>query len=92
LLKVGSGVYTDICIFAYMDNLPDKPDLKPNQAVCFNCENVLTSNDQYDMVTCLCGAMAVDGGDNLRIIEFKEKPIHPDGLSPSADLGFRVKF
>jgi hypothetical protein len=87
-----SGRYTDICIFVYMDILTDKSDLKPNQAVCFNCGNVLTSNDQYDLVTCLCGAMAIDGGDHLRIIELKENPERTGGLSPSADLGFRVKF
>jgi hypothetical protein len=50
----------------------DKLDLEPNQAVCFNCGDVLTSNDQYDLVTCSCGAMAVDGGYNLRVIELKE--------------------
>jgi hypothetical protein len=55
-----------------MDIFIDKLDLKSNQAVCFNCGNVLTSNDQYDMVTCLCGAIAIDGGDNLRVIELKE--------------------
>ena len=75
-----------------MDILNDKPDLKPNQAVCFNCGNVLTSNDQYHMVTCLCGAMAVDGGDDLRIIELKENPARIGGLSPSADSEFIVKF
>jgi len=57
-----------------MDILTGKPDLKPNQAVCFNCGNVLTSNSQYDMVVCSCGAMGVDGGYHLRIIEFKENP------------------
>jgi Zn finger protein HypA/HybF involved in hydrogenase expression len=56
-----------------MDIQIDKLDLKPNQAVCFNCGNVLTSNDQYDMVTCPCGAMAIDGGDYLRVIELEEK-------------------
>lgn len=75
-----------------MDILTNKSDLKPNQAVCFNCGNVLTSNDQYDMVTCSCGAIAVDGGDHLRIIEFKENPAHTSGLSPSADAAFTIKF
>lgn len=57
-----------------MDILTGKPDLKPNQAVCFNCRKVLTSKHQYDMVVCSCGAMAVDGGYHLRIINFKESP------------------
>jgi len=75
-----------------MDILNDKSNLKPNQAVCFNCGNVLTSNDQYDMVTCLCGAMAVDGGDHLRIIELKENPARTGGLSPLADSEFMVNL
>lgn len=75
-----------------MDILTDKPDLNTNQAVCFNCGNILTSNGQYDMVVCSCGAMAVDGGNNLRIIELRKNPAHTRGLSPSADLEFRVEF
>lgn len=75
-----------------MDILTGKPDLKANQAVCFNCKTVLTSKDQYDMVLCLCGAMAVDGGYHLRIIELKENPAHNGGLPPTADNGFMVKF
>lgn len=75
-----------------MDILTGKPYLASNQAVCFNCENVLTSNDQYDLVTCSCGAMAVDGGDSLRIIELKENPARTGGLSPLADPEFKVKF
>lgn len=55
-----------------MDILTGKPDLTSNQVVCFNCGAVLTSKDQYDMVVCLCGAMAVDGGNNLRIIKLSE--------------------
>lgn len=75
-----------------MDILTDKADLKPNQAVCFNCGNTLISNNQYDLVTCSCGAMAVDGGDHLRVIELKENPARNDGLSPSADSTFTVRF
>ena len=75
-----------------MDILNDKADLKPNQAVCFNCGNVLTSNDQYDMVTCSCGAMAIDGGDHLRVIKLEENPARTGGLSPSADSKFTVEF
>jgi hypothetical protein len=71
-----------------MDSLTGKPDLEPNQAVCFNCGNVLTSKDQYDMVVCLCGAMAIDGGYNLRIIEFKENPTRPGNLLSSDDDAF----
>jgi len=74
-----------------MDILKDKPDLEPNQAVCFNCGNVLTSNGQYDMVVCPCGAMAVDGGYHLRIIELKENPTRTGGLSPSDEIAFMVK-
>ena len=73
-----------------MDILTDKPDLEPNQAVCFNCTNVLTSKSQYDMVICSCGALAIDGGNHLRIIELKENPARTDGLSPSADDKFTV--
>jgi len=73
-----------------MDSLKGKPDLETNQAVCFNCGTVLTSNSQYDMVVCSCGAMAVDGGNNLRIIELKENPARSGGLSPSADSDFTV--
>ncbi|GGI29448.1 MULTISPECIES: DUF7695 domain-containing protein [Pedobacter] len=75
-----------------MEILIGKPDLESNQAACFNCGNVLTSNGQYDMVVCSCGAMAVDGGDNLRIIEIKENPARTSGLSPSADAAFTIKF
>ncbi|GGC75796.1 hypothetical protein GCM10011387_31970 [Pedobacter quisquiliarum] len=75
-----------------MDILTDKPDLASNQAVCFNCENVLTSKDQYDMVLCSCGAMAVDGEYHLRIIEIKENPAHNGGLPPLAKNGFIMKF
>lgn len=75
-----------------MDTLKEKPDLEANQAVCFNCKAVLTSKDQYDMVICSCGAMAVDGGRNLRIIELKDNPTRTGGLSPSADDAFTVKF
>lgn len=57
-----------------MDTLTNNQNLKPNQGVCFNCGNVLTSNSQYDMVVCPCGAIAVDGGDQLRIIELIENP------------------
>lgn len=75
-----------------MDSLIGKPDLKPNQAVCFNCGKVLTSKHQYDMEVCLCGAMAVDGGINLRIIELKKNLDCSNGLLPSADATFTVKF
>lgn len=75
-----------------MDISTDKPDLASNQAVCFNCGNVLTSNDQYDIVVCSCGAMAIDGGYHLRIIELKEDPTRTGDLSPSADAAFIVKF
>ena len=69
-----------------MDIPTDKPDLASNQAMCFNCGNVLTSKSQYDMVACSCGAMAVDGGKNLRIIEPKENPDRMSGLSASPDF------
>ena len=75
-----------------MDILTGMPDLKPNQAVCFNCKNGLTCNSQYDMAVCSCGAMAVDGGNNLRTIELKENPARTGGLSPSADAAFTVTF
>ena len=75
-----------------MDSLTGKPDLEPNQAVCFNCENVLTSNSQYDMVVCSCGAMGVDGGYHLRIIELKENLAHTGDLSLSDDSIFTVRF
>lgn len=75
-----------------MDILTDKPDLEPNQAVCFNCSKVLTSKSHYDMVICSCGAIAVDGGNNLRIIELKENPARTGGLSPSADTTFTVNL
>lgn len=75
-----------------MDTKEDKRDLLPNQAVCFNCKNILTTKDQYDMVICPCGAMAVDGGNNLRIIELKENPSHTGGLSSLEDAVFTVNF
>jgi hypothetical protein len=71
-----------------MDSSMEKPDLIANQAVCFNCGKILTSNDQYDMVVCLCGSMAVDGGNNLRIIELKDNPNCTRGLSASAKAVF----
>ena len=75
-----------------MDILTGKSDLEPNQAVCFNCGKVLTSKDQYDMVVCLCGAMAIDGGYQPRIIKLKENPNQTGGLSPWDDDAFTVKF
>jgi hypothetical protein len=84
--------YTNIQISVYVHSLTGKPDLKPNQAVCFNCGNVLTSNSQYDMVVCSCGAMGVDGGYHLRIIGLKENPARIGDLAHSADDAFTVKF
>jgi hypothetical protein len=75
-----------------MDSLTGKPDLNSNQAVCFNCRNVLNSNTQYDMVVCSCGAMAVDGGNYLRIVELRENPARTGGLSPTDDTRFKVIF
>lgn len=75
-----------------MDISIDKLDLELNQAVCFNCGNILTSTHQHDMVTCSCDAIAIDGGDHLRIIELKENPDRTGGLSPSADSEFTVYF
>lgn len=86
------GVCMDICIFVYMDTKEEKLNLLPNQAVCFNCRKVLTSNDQYDMVVCACGAMAVDGGNNLRIIELRETPYRTGGLSSLTDASFTIKI
>lgn len=75
-----------------MDSLTGKPDLKPNQAVCFNCGNVLISNSQYDMVVCSCGAMAIGGGYHLRVIKLKENSTSTGDLSSSADGSFTVQF
>jgi len=75
-----------------MDILTGKPDLKPNQAVCFNYKAVLTSRDQYDMIICSCGAMAIDGGYHLRVIKLKENSASTGDLSPSADGSFTVQF
>jgi hypothetical protein len=81
-----------MCIFVYMDILTDKLDLAPNQAVCFNCGNILTSKDQYNMVVCSCGAMAVDGGYHLRIIELKENTGTNKSLLPSTYEAFTVNL
>ncbi len=43
--------------------------MKKNQYECPRCKEVLTSKHNYDMQKCSCGALAIDGGENLRIIE-----------------------
>lgn len=40
-----------------------------NQHQCPRCKEVLTSAHAHDLQRCSCGALAVDGGENLRVIE-----------------------
>ena len=35
-----------------------------NQIKCLLCGDVIYSAHKHDMVTCMCGAVAVDGGNN----------------------------
>lgn len=43
-------------------------ELKKNQQQCPYCKEVLTSIHNYDLKTCRCGYLTIDGGSNLRII------------------------
>lgn len=44
-------------------------ELEKNQRQCPYCKEVLTSIHNYDLKTCRCGYLTIDGGrDNLRII------------------------
>lgn len=43
--------------------------LDKNQYQCLRCNEVLTSKHDYDLQRCSCGALAIDSGENLRVIE-----------------------
>ena len=44
-------------------------ELEKNQRQCPYCKEVLTSMHNYDLKTCGCGYLTIDGGSyNLRII------------------------
>lgn len=43
--------------------------MEKNQFECPRCKEVLTSTSNYDLQKCSCGASAIDGGENLRIIQ-----------------------
>jgi len=43
--------------------------LDKNQHQCPRCNEILTSKHDHDLQRCSCGALAIDGGENLRVIE-----------------------
>jgi len=43
--------------------------MRRNQYQCPRCKEVLTSTHAHDLQKCSCGALAIDGGDHLRVIE-----------------------
>jgi len=62
--------------------------LEKNQRQCPYCKEVLTSTSNYDLKTCKCGHLTIDGGwDNLRIItnEISSKPPTEGSQSDEVD-------
>jgi len=60
--------------------------MKKNQYECPRCKEVLTSKHSHDMQKCSCGALAVDSGDNLRIIEIDATAFNDKHLKKSIDM------
>jgi len=61
--------------------------LKKNQFECPICKEILTSLHNYDLQKCGCGSSAIDGGENLRIIETNIDPERKDILTPAMIQG-----
>lgn len=64
--------------------------LDKNQYQCPRCKDILTSEHNYDFKRCSCGAVAIDGGANQRIIEFEmldEQQKEKDAGSVNAEPG-----
>jgi len=62
--------------------------LEKNQRQCPYCKEVLTSTSNYDLKTCKCGHLTIDGGaDNLRVItnEISSKPPTEGSQSDEVD-------
>lgn len=59
--------------------------MEKNQYECPRCKEVLTSNHNYDMQTCSCGALAIDGGENLRVIELDATAFNNDDFKKSVN-------
>lgn len=57
--------------------------MEKNQYKCPRCNEVLTSKHNYDMQKCSCGALAIDGGENLRVIELDATAFTDDNFKKS---------
>ena len=55
---------------------------------CVKCQEIITSKHRHDFVTCSCGAVSVDGGnDYCRMLgEFENILIYKDGKWQSLDI------
>lgn len=60
-------------------------ELKKNQFQCPRCKEVLTSKSNYDLQKCTCGALAIDGGNNLRVIELDATAFSDDVFQKMAE-------
>lgn len=47
-------------------------DIYINSVICNECDDVITSNNRHDFVTCGCGNVSVDGGSWYQKRSFKE--------------------
>lgn len=45
--------------------------MTPNKAKCLECETVLHSRHRHDFVTCECGSLSLDGGDEYQRVLWK---------------------
>jgi len=59
--------------------------MEKNQYECPRCKEVLTSKHNYDMQKCSCGALAIDGGENLRVIELDATAFNDTECKNSVD-------
>ena len=41
-----------------------KKEITKNSAMCLLCKDVLVSKSRHDFVTCTCGNLSVDGGND----------------------------
>ena len=44
-----------------------------NRAKCKHCGTIIESKSKYDRVSCVCGEISIDGGDEYRRATFKNK-------------------
>ena len=52
--------------------------MKRNRAQCAVCKDIIESTYRHDYVTCTCGEISVDGGQDY----FKGSAKHPENFLP----------